>query len=127
MQQGMHDIVEYDGLPNRIHRDPIDSNQLTDPEAHFRAMAFRIVYNDVFAHIADLTTRFACAIAYSAGEIIDRNIFQIWWAWTGGRSITGLLKSGSEPPAELRPFVERYLRALGKRARETGDHVEDLL
>src|SRR5258708_39197405 len=104
-----------------------DSIKLTKAEAHFRAMAFRIVYNRVFANVRNLTTRFACAIAYSAREINDPRLFQIWWAWTGGKSVKGLLASGKEPPAELRPFVESYLQAVGERAQETGDEVADLI
>ena len=38
-----------------------------------------------------------------------------------------LLKSGAEPPAELRPFVASYLQALGERAKQTGDELEHLL
>jgi hypothetical protein len=104
-----------------------DAIKLTRAEANFRAMAFRIVYDHVFANVADLTARFAYAIAYSAREMNDRNLFQSWWAWTGGRSMKGLLESGHEPPAELRPFVESYLRAVGARARQTGDDVADLI
>jgi hypothetical protein len=104
-----------------------DSIELSKAEAHFRTMAFRIVYNQVFAHIENLTTRFACAIAYSGREIIDQNLLDIWWSWTGGRSVRSLLKSGNEPPAELRPFVESYLHALGERAKQTGDELEHLL
>jgi hypothetical protein len=100
---------------------------VTKAEAIFRAMAFRIVYNGVFAGIADLTTRFACAITYSAKEMNDRTLFQIWWTWTQGRSMKGLLQSGQEPPAALRPFVDAYLRATGERARETGDDVAELM
>jgi hypothetical protein len=108
-------------------RTTLDPVNLTKAEAHFRAMAFRIVYNHVFANVGDLTARFACAIAYSAREINARHLFQIWWGWTGGKSVKGLLDSGQEPPPELRPFVESYLQALGERAKETGDPVEDLL
>jgi hypothetical protein len=105
----------------------LDSSRLTKAEAHFRAMAFRIVYNQVFANVDNLTTRFAFAIAYSAREINNPDLFQSWWAWTGGKSIKGLIDSGHEPPAQLRPFVESYLRALGERARQTGDDVDDLI
>ena len=104
-----------------------DSITVTKAEGMFRAMAFRIVYNGVFADIADLTTRFAYAIAYSAKEMSDRTLFQTWWTWTRGRSMKGLLESGNEPPAALRPFVDAYLNAIGERARETGDDVADLI
>jgi len=104
-----------------------DSIKLSKAEAHFRSMAFRIVYNQAFANVGDLTTRFACAIAYSAQEIGDPRLFQIWWAWTGGKSIKALLCSGQEPPPELRTFVGSYLWAIGERARETGDPLEELM
>ena len=104
--------------------DPIN---VTKAEGMFRAMAFRIVYNGVFADIADLTTRFASAIAYSAKEMSDPSLFQSWWAWTQGKNMKRLLKSGQEPPVELQPFVDAYLKAVGERARETGDDVADLL
>jgi hypothetical protein len=100
---------------------------MTKAEAEFRAMAFRIVYDGVYATVDDLTTRFACAIAYSARAINDGRLFESWWAWTRGRSIKGLLASGNEPPAELRPFVDSYLLAVGERARETGDTLHDLI
>jgi hypothetical protein len=100
---------------------------LSKAEAMFRAMAFRIVYNGVFADIADLTARFGCAIAYSSKEMSDRTLFQTWWTWTRGRSMKGLLESGQVPPVVLRPFVDAYLRAIGERARETGDDVADLM
>jgi hypothetical protein len=104
-----------------------NSIKLTRAEATFRAMAFRIVYDGVFGGIADPTTRFAAAIAYSAREMNDRNLFSTWWAWTGGKSIKGLLKRGQEPPSELRPFVNAYLKATSERARQTGDDTVDLL
>jgi len=104
-----------------------DSINVTKAEAMFRAMAFRIAYNGVFADIADLTTRFAYAIAYSAKEMSDRYLFQTWWTWTQGKSMKGLLEPGKEPPIALRPFVDAYLRAVGERAKETGDDVADLM
>ena len=103
-----------------------DSTKLTKAEARFRALAFRMFYNNVYAGVGNPVTRFACAIAYSAGEIHDRRLFQVWWAWTEGRSIKALLDSGKQPPEELRPFVESYMRALGERANQTGDDVQDL-
>jgi hypothetical protein len=57
----------------------------------------------------------------------DRTLFQTWWTWTQGRSMKGILASGQEPPVALRPFVDAYLRAMGERARETGDNVADLM
>jgi hypothetical protein len=101
--------------------------KISRAEANFRTMAFRIVYDHLFANVADLTTRFACAIAYSAGEMNDRHLFESWWAWTKGRSMKRLLETGSAPPADLQPFVESYLRAIGARARQTGDDIEDLI
>jgi hypothetical protein len=103
-----------------------DSRKLTKAEARFRFLAFRMFYDNVFHHVGNPATRFACAVASSAGEIHDRRLFHIWWAWTEGRSIKGLLDSGKEPPEELRPFVESYMRALGERAKQTGDDVQDL-
>jgi hypothetical protein len=90
-------------------------------------MAFRIFYDHVFGGIADMTTRFACAIAYSAREMNDRSLFQTWWEWTEGRRMKSLLESGKEPPAELRPFLEAYRSAVSERARQTGDEVADLM
>jgi hypothetical protein len=104
-----------------------DMIHLSRAEANFRAMAFRIVYNNVFANVGDLTMRFACAIAYSARVMKDRRLFESWWAWTGGRSMKGLLESGNEPPEALRPFVESYLRAVEGRADQTGDDIADLI
>jgi hypothetical protein len=40
----------------------------------------------VFANVEDLTARFVYAITYSARETNDRNLFQAWWAWTGGKA-----------------------------------------
>ena len=105
----------------------LDSIQHANAEAQFRAMAFRIVYDGVYANVADLATRFACAITYSARAIEDPQICRKWWSWTRGRSIRGLLRAGHEPPAELRPFVESYLHAIENRARQTGDPAEDLI
>jgi hypothetical protein len=104
-----------------------DSIRLTKAEAAFRAMAFRIFYNQVFAGITDLTARFARAIAYSAGEMSDRSLFQTWWEWTEGKSMKGLLASGKQPPPQLRPFVEAYVSAIGERAKQTGDEITDLI
>jgi len=116
-----------DAVVDRLGGRTPDFVELTEAEAQFRAMAFRIAYNDLRTHVNDLATRFAYAIAHSARKMMDRNLFEIWWAWTRGRSITSLLQSRSEPPAELRPFVESYLGATRERARETGDPVEDLI
>jgi hypothetical protein len=90
-------------------------------------MAFRIVYEHVFADVAGLTARFACVIAYSARGMNARNLVESLVAWTRGRSMKGLLAAGNEPPPELRPFVESYLRTIGERARQTGDDVADLI
>ena len=100
---------------------------LVQAEADFREMAFRIVYHRMFANITDLATRFACALVYSAKEMKDRTLFEIWSQWTGGKPIKSLLSAGKEPPAELRPFVESYLRAVRERAQETGDEVAELI
>ena len=105
----------------------IESAKVTKAEAHFRAMAFRIAYNNIFADVGDVAMRFGCAIAYSAKEILNQQLIETWWAWTGGKSVKLLLDCGKEPPAELRPFVQSYLRALGERARQTGDSVTDLI
>ena len=105
-----------------------NSIKLTKAEAIFRTMAFRIVYNRVFAKVEDPTARFVYAITYSArSSINERNLFEAWWAWTQGKGMKGLLDSGNEPPAELRPFVEAYLNAVGERAKQTGDDVRDLI
>ena len=104
-----------------------DSIQLTRAEATFRTMAFRIFYDRVFANVEDLAARFVYAITHSAREMNDRNLFQAWWAWTGGKGMKGLLETGNEPPAELRPFVEAYLNAVGDRAKQTGDELTDLM
>ena len=112
---------------NCVSQPKPDFIEMTQAEVQFRAMAFRIAYNDLLEHVDDLATRFAYAIAYSARKMVDRNLIEIWWAWTRGRSITGVLQSGSEPPADLQPFVVSYLRALEKRAKQTGDDVEHLL
>lgn len=86
----------------RIATDPINVN-VTKAEAMCRAMGFRIVYNGVFADIADLTTRFACAIAYSAKEMSDRTLFQSWWTWTGGKSMKAFWSQAKNP----RPYYGR--------------------
>jgi hypothetical protein len=96
-------------------------------EANFRAMTFRIVYNHVFANVSNLTARFAYALAYTARDMKNRELVDAWWQWTRGRGMKGLLESGHHPPPELQPFVESYLRAIGERARQTGDDVADLM
>jgi hypothetical protein len=108
-------------------RATLDAITQSKAAAHFRAMAFRIVYEQVCASVGDPALRFPRAITYSVREFGNRHLLEIWWAWTKCKSFKGPLKAGQEPPAELRPFVESYLQAIRERAKHTGDDVDDLI
>lgn len=50
---------------------PVKASEIQRAEAEFRALAFRVAYDQVYAAIRDKTERFAMAIHLSAQPIPD--------------------------------------------------------